>query len=373
MAVHSFDRLAHGRDNNFNLVRMLAASAVVVSHSFALPRGNWGEPLSSFGFTLGGAAVAVFFALSGFLILKSFERRTSFVEFTVARILRIMPALAIVAVLTAFVVGPLFTRLPLGGYFADRHSYQYVPQVLSLRWLPGALPGLFETLPRPQANGPLWTLYYEVVCYTVLALTGIAGLLSRRLFPLALLGYGAAYALLLQVPPPHQADAQNYAYLSLPFAVGMAVYRYRQRVPAHIAIVAALAALAAAATHFDMLGPEARLIAIGYGALWAAQVNNPILLRYNRIGDFSYGTYIYGWPVQQMIVSLDPNIHPLLLIAIALPATIFCGMVSWFTIEKPALGRKHSTSEAMLRLFGRRRQPRPLPPSAAAPQAGGQD
>jgi peptidoglycan/LPS O-acetylase OafA/YrhL len=353
MALRNFDGLAHGRDNNFNLIRMLAASAVVVSHSFPLPQGHWTEPFINMGFTLGGAAVAVFFALSGFLIFKSFERRPSIVEFAVARILRIVPALAVVAILTAFVVGPLFTRLPLADYFGDRHSWQYVPQVLSLRWLPGSLPGLFELNPRPQANGPLWTLYYEVACYICLGLAGLVGMLKPRYFPFLLLLYAAAYVILLRQTGPRQADAWNYAYLSLPFAVGMIVYRYRGAVPAHFGLVVALGLAAAAATYCDVLGPELRLVALAYLALWAARAESPILLRYNRLGDYSYGVYIYGWPIQQMAVSLYPDIHPLLLIAVALPAATLCGAISWYFIERPALTRKDEASEWALGLLSR--------------------
>lgn len=366
MKFHSFEGLARGRDNNFNLIRLLAAAAVVVSHSFALPEGNWAEPFSSLGFTLGGAAVAVFFALSGFLIFKSFERRPSFIEFGVARILRIFPALALVAVLTAFLVGPLFTRLPLDDYFADRHSYQYVPAVLSLRWLPGSLPGLFETLPHPQANGPLWTLYYEVVCYVALGLAGIAGLLRPGRMPFAILAYALLYFILVRQTGPQAADAHNYAYLSLPFMIGMIVYRYKERVPANFAIVVILGIVAAAATSFEVLGPEARLVAIAYGSLWAAQVKKPLLLQYNRLGDYSYGVYIYGWPIQQMAVSLDRDIHPILLMAIALPAVVLCGAISWYSIEKPALARKHATSELMLRLISRFRRSDPGEGSASS-------
>lgn len=346
MAGHGFAPLAEGRDNNFNLLRMLAASTVIVSHSYALPGPPWIEPFLNHGVNLGGCAVIVFFASSGFLIFGSFERRPLLLDFGMARLLRLLPALGLLSLITAFIIGPLFTRLPLSAYFTDRQTYEYVPAVLSLRWALANLPGLFDTLPYKAVNGSLWTLWYEALCYLGLALVGVAGLLARKRFLLALMLYAVVnLALTLTTHVP--------TWLAQSFVLGMIVYRYRERVPAHFAIVVALALLAAAATWRDVLGVEARVLAISYGALWAAQINIPALLQYNRIGDYSYGVYIYGWPIQQMVITLNPNIHPLLLIAAALPAATLCGAISWFTIERPALRQKRAASQLATRIFSR--------------------
>ena len=69
-AVRLADRLG-SRDNNFDLLRLLAAWAVLVSHSFALLGRP--EPLHQFGTTLGNVGVLIFFAVSGLLIRRSWE------------------------------------------------------------------------------------------------------------------------------------------------------------------------------------------------------------------------------------------------------------------------------------------------------------
>jgi peptidoglycan/LPS O-acetylase OafA/YrhL len=350
--ARTFESLAHGRDNNFNLTRMLAASAVIVSHSFALPTGPWQEPFHQFGFTLGGLAVSVFFALSGFLISASFERRPALIEFGIARGLRILPALAVVTMLTALALGPLVTRLPLTDYFRDRHTWLYVPEALSLRWMAFSLPGVFDTLRYPVVNGPLWTLYYEVTCYVGLAIALRVEMAVKRapswlIFAL----YALLYLALIHSGGPRHADALVYAQLSLPFILGMAAYRFRAHVPANGALVVLLVLLAVATLFLDILAFESRMLAAAYGALYLAQFPSQLLRRYNALGDYSYGVYIYGWPIQQLVLLHAPMTHPAILIAIALPAAILCGILSWYLVEKPALARKQALSSMGARLL----------------------
>jgi peptidoglycan/LPS O-acetylase OafA/YrhL len=104
---------AQGKDNNFNLIRLIAALAVLVTHSFAIATGNPElEPLRGWlGMTIGDFAVDAFFITSGFLVTASLARRQSGLEFVCARVLRIYPALLVMVALTVFVVGPLLSRL----------------------------------------------------------------------------------------------------------------------------------------------------------------------------------------------------------------------------------------------------------------------
>lgn len=125
---------AHGRDNNFNLIRLLAALAVMVSHSFALALGGGSfEPFrSSLGMSPGMIAVDVFFATSGFLVTASLLSRRNPIEFIRARGLRIFPGLLVVLALTVFVLGPVFTSLPLSTYFTEWETYRYLVKCLTL-------------------------------------------------------------------------------------------------------------------------------------------------------------------------------------------------------------------------------------------------
>lgn len=309
----NFAPLAHGRDNNMQLLRILAAAAVIVSHSFPIT----GRPIEpgAYGVTLGTLAVWVFFALSGFLIYKSFERQPlwAFIE---ARALRIYPALIVVTLLTVVVLGPAMTTLPLATYFTDRATIQYIPRALSLKFVSFSLPGVFGGY---GVNGPTWTLWYEVVCYAGLAL-GLGMLRSFRLFLVC-------FAVLLLF-----ARDTTYAELMLAFVTGMAAYRYRDRLPASAWVAVGL--LIASAL-FHALAP----IAVGYAALCLAQVKGP-WLAYNRLGDYSYGLYIYGWPVQMLVMAFLPSLSPLVLAATALPLALGLAYLSWTIVERPALNQK---------------------------------
>ena len=104
------------RDNNINFLRFIAASRVIWFHMasvLAIP-----EPYIM-GQGLGPIAVNIFFVLSGYLIAKSWTRSSSFGSYLIRRIARIFPGLAVVILLSVFVMGPIVTSLPLGDYFAD--------------------------------------------------------------------------------------------------------------------------------------------------------------------------------------------------------------------------------------------------------------
>lgn len=340
MTVVTFAERDHGRDNNFNLLRMAAASAVLVSHSWALTLGRRvPEPLiEQTGYSLGVAAVVVFFAISGYFITKSFDRRTLLADFLLARVSRIFPGLVVALCLTAFAIGPALTTLPLGEYLRTPQTWIYTPQNALLVHQQFGLPGLFEGNPfRGVANGSLWTLKYEVGCYAGVVAAGYCGLLRARTMPVVLL---AAAAAAIVVPGANMAMSARVAILCAAFALGSGVYVYRAHVPISGLAVAILVALAFA-THGTRLFPLTYALALGYTALAAGFADWPALRRYNRLGDYSYGVYIYAFPVQQAAVALAPGLSPWSLVAISFPPTLLLAILSWRFIESPALDHRH--------------------------------
>ena len=168
MKLSSF---TNGRDNNFNIIRILAALAVLVSHSFILT-GIGAEPIKAVtGITLGGMAVDVFFITSGFLVSASLLTRRSIPEYLCARALRIFPAMLVVTGLTVFCLGVCFTDIPLLSYFTAPATYKYLFKNSTL--IAGVvfhLPGVFEHNPlKGEVNGPIWSIPFELRFYALLA------------------------------------------------------------------------------------------------------------------------------------------------------------------------------------------------------------
>ena len=186
--MHSLRDVAIGRNNNFNLLRMIAATAVVISHAFPISLGMQAvEPLEpTLHFSLGTLSVFTFFAISGFFISQSFDRRRSLIDFAAARVLRIYPGLLVTLLITALIIGPMFTTMPLISYFTDRDTALYVTRNLTLKWLQYDLPGVLRDNPYTAiVNGSLWSLFYEVSCYILVVALGVSGVAGRRRYRFA--------------------------------------------------------------------------------------------------------------------------------------------------------------------------------------------
>ncbi len=335
---------ARGRDNNFNLIRAVAATAVLVSHAYPLALGGGTlEPLSALtGYSLGTLSVYVFFAISGFLIAASFARRPSPLAFLAARGLRLFPGLLVSLLLVALVMGPLVSDLRLGDYLTDRRLWYFVPRNLTLISPAYGLPGVFDGNPYPAVEGPIWTLFYEVVCYAGVLLAGVLGAFGQRwrmgLFVLvyfaAWIGYSVTGADLdYKITKLHE--------LSLPFVLGAVFYVLQDRLPLSLWGVVGLGALAIGLRASAVAYP-AMILALSYGVLWLAYGPRlGWLLAYNRLGDYSYGIYIYAFPLQGLVVWLWGPMSPLENIALALPLTLVCAVLSWHLVEAPALALRH--------------------------------
>lgn len=334
-----------GRDNNFNLIRMVAASAVLVSHSFPISQGQGvDEPLeATLGFSLGLLAVYAFFILSGFLVANSLKRRSSIKSFLWARSLRIIPGLFVAICLCAFAIGPLFTEMSLANYLTSNEVYSYVLKNISFVELQYKLPATFEMNTYPNAvNGSLWTLPYEVYCYIALALVGYLGLFQKKenIVYLALL-YLSLWTVMLYFPLPSIIETKLSIFLDLGFGflIGICAFIYRKHIKINSKYLSLLLLLTFLAFGTILFRPIF-IIALGYLLFWLSYVPKGRIRSYNKIGDYSYGVYIYAFPVQQSLMYLHPNLSAESLIINAFLITLPLGVLSWHFIEKPALGMK---------------------------------
>ena len=342
-----------GRDNNFNLIRFLAASAVLVSHSFALSTGTsasepWGRLL---GITPGSTAVEIFFLTSGFLVTASLVRRKDVRSFALARMLRIYPGLIVAVSLTVLAVGLRFTSLPPSSFFTNAQTWIYWARTTTLvANVAHLLPGAFENNPwRFAVNSSLWTLPYELTMYAVLALAWMAvarmhqatsGLFGRVIVALALVLL-LTYLLLIGIV------TSSALRLSAMFFVGSALYVLKDRVPLSGRLFAVVLAVLIASMFEKKLFAYCYPLALPYLVFYVAYVPGGLVRRFNRIGDYSYGIYIYAWPVQQMTAALVPGVKPLEMFVLAFLGTCTLAVASWHLIEKPSLAMKTEAARAV--------------------------
>ena len=333
------------RENNrFDILRLIAAWLVLFSHCYPLGGRAASEPMASIlGIdTLGGVGVTIFFVLSGYLVTLSLERSPNLLEFARRRALRIYPALIAVCLLCVVVLGPWMTTWPLAAYWQHSLTWTYL-QNASAWFIHYPLPGVFYTNPHPiSVNGALWSLPYEIACYGVLALASLLPLPLR--YKTSLLGAGLLIVLLLR-PDASQLGAFDrylgmdyyHAKLGLLFALGAVFAGWRT----HIRPMVLPALLVLAVALVLPKGPwQLLLYLLGVGTLtlWLA-LNGRWLPRVpQRLGDWSYGAYLYGFPVQQVLAHY--KLHEASFAGYVLASTVVTFMLaglSWHWVEKQAL------------------------------------
>ncbi len=320
--------------NNFDFLRFVAAAAIVFTHAYALRLGFVGIGLTDPILLVGQAALAALLVTSGYLITSSWVSTSSAKRFVWKRFLRVVPALIPMIFFTLFIIGPLMTTLPLGEYFYALFSTAGLATVPFFE--DGSVIGLFQINPWTYVNGPLWTIPVEVVMYGVVAVLGIAGLL-RRWGVIPTLAAINALIWLVWFDDPVMSKVRYSLY----FLIGAYLYIHRKQIPYHPAIAGALLVvlIVSALTPYSAV---AGVVCIPYLTLYAAYLPVPFLNTFGRAGDFSYGTYIYHYPIQQTLIQATGNMLSLpALFGLSFLMTFALAFFSWHIIEKRAMAAKN--------------------------------
>lgn len=340
------------RHNNFDLLRLAAATSVIFSHAFLLAENSQDhDPLMMLtgGQTiLGLVGVFIFFTISGYLITQSFDTSRTPLIFLAKRALRIFPGLIVCLLFCVFVVGPLTTALPLGEYLALPQPYLFLIHNAVLDVVFNRLPGVVFGPGNAGGiiNGPLWSLPCEALLYLMLCMLGLCRLLT---LPVGLLLFALGIGCLWFDTSGDTLGGTGW--LLGFFAAGICAYRLRgpRFADWRLALLALAGLILGAALHgflvaFPLCG--------GYLTIFAATNQQFAPVRAARFGDLSYGLYIYGWPVEQCVVYFaGPGVPWWEVFAIAMTLSLVTAWLSWHGVEKrfrlPALvGRRPATIEA---------------------------
>ena len=332
-------------NNNFDLIRLVAALTVMLGHSYGL-QAMPTEPLLWFTYreSFGSVAVYAFFMISGMLVSASFANQSSAWRFLGLRVLRIWPGAMACAAFIVLVVGPIFSGLPVSAFLSDPQTFRWLfHNALLIDPVGGPLPQLFELNHlRSLVNATVWTLPVELKCYVIVLVAGLLGCIDSRRRTLAVVTVvGVVFAIFANHPPKlaslHDFFMLPLAYSFYPvpfFLLGMLLYAFRDRVVIH-GMPALVLLVAYVVLRHSRFGPILLYPAFAYGVLWLG--STPMLRRVVPKHDYSYGIYLYGFVVQQSLSGLYPAMNNYLSLLFAVPITVMLAALSWHLVERPCM------------------------------------
>lgn len=342
----------------FDFCRIALALSIIVFHSFTtLGQGKMEN--TELLWILNVSVLPMFFGLSGFLVAGS-AQRLNLQNFLINRGIRIVPALSVEILLSALILGPLLTSVALSQYFTDGEFFRYFLNMLGI--VHYELPGMFESNPNNIVNASLWTVPLEIACYALISILIFTKSLHRWWFVVAMgvawtaAGYLynrfdlGATTFIAQVEMAKTlltgAFAQRGPGLIPCFLFGILVYNYRDKIPYSGVLalfsLAALAAIGGAGSFGWVQSPLFVAVTTPlfvYLIVYVGLSRMPKVPFYHR-GDYSYGIYLYGYPLQQTIVQFFPEINIFAHIAASIIGVTIFATFSWHCIEKPILAMR---------------------------------
>ena len=318
------------RNNSLNFLRVFGALLVIVSHSPHVT--GLGEHPNIGTMELGVIPVTYFFVISGFLITGS-RYKLNGPRFTARRLARIFPGWWLAVVITGLGLSAIAGH-ERGGWNLHR-ALLYI--VRNLLFLPGQ-GGLGSTLHGsgdPSTwNGSVWTIPVELMCYFTIGCFLAVPYFRHRLKTWSIVACVLTIAVGEYIAQSNPEP--GFLYLLAFFAAGVFLYAWQDRIPLNGRF--ALGALAITAVCFQVHQIVfLATIPYAYLILWFGAYAPQWMKNVGTKNDFSYGIYLYAWPVQQVLVAYHLQDHGLWVFNIvAMVCSFALAMVSWFLVEHPA-------------------------------------
>ena len=321
-------------------VRWALAGAVMIAHAWEINDGM--DPLGVYNWQASDLAVNGFFILSGMLIAKSLETRRHLGEYFKSRFLRLFPALALVVFASLVFFGPVFSPASAGPFLKDPDTWTYVARVFGLMDPRGDVAGAFSGNPEPHLNAPLWTIRFEVFCYILVGLAFAAGMFKNRVIVLGLFLIFTLVSMTRFLPDYSVLSPAGYDFfrLTAAFLLGVLLYYVPEFRRPRLMMVLICAVLFLVFGRLWVSELFANLF-LAFGVLYAGFYGREIS-RLAKLPDYSYGIYIWHYPILQALEYSIPSLQSWQLLMLATPLVLICSGLSWHYLEKPALRLKNA-------------------------------
>lgn len=334
--------------NNFDILRLIAALGVIIGHAYAIapqyPLQDGILSILHFDYS-GSLAVKFFFFLSGLLVTNSIILKPNAFQFFAKRAFRIFPGLLVCLLIAVFVVGPIFTKVPLEEYFSTSETWSYIYKNFFLTDLQWKLTGVFSNS-KYGLNGSLWTLPYEVLCYIYLAiLYGIGFLKNKIIANIFFISVIFVSFIFPQHLPAFFSQNPDSYLLPACFAMGALFANNKEIIKIDFYHLVLLWIFFIILNH-SAVYQFVFYIALFYSTLYISSLNS-VIKRLKISFDASYGVYIYGFMIQQCVFASLPAIGVHANQVITIVIAICLGTLSWFFIEKPFVDYGHNVLNNM--------------------------
>ena len=329
----------NGISTNINLLRFLAAIAVIIGHASYVAEGksDFVENFCNGQFNLGGISVAIFFFLSGFYVTKSSLKTKSVLEFMKKRCIRIFPQLWVVVVVCAFIAGPIWSTFSVGKYFGNANTYKFLLNGILIPV--HELPGVFQNnIYDASVDGPLWTMPVEFAAYCALAVVMIIcnnilkGKVEQKVFHI--LGCFGSFGIFVIVNVILQDQFLTTVFRHVViFFIGVLYYDYIDKIILNkiVAVIMIVLVVILCKTPFVNY---ALICFIPYIVVTFGLGTKQINLNW-KVVKCSYEMYLIGFPIQQMLVDLSGGkMNTISNILITLPFDIILAFGLFCLIEK---------------------------------------
>jgi len=331
------------RKINFNLIRFLLASFVIIFHNNIFLQRNFKKDIFYLLFNssihLGTFSVILFFLISGYLIVKSWDNNNNIRAFLLNRILRIYPGFIVASIISCFLIGPFVGYENYFKQFNYRHFIEGLFLLIMPR-TPHVFPGSFIEL----INASMWTINNEFVCYLLVLILGVVSFVKKKFG--WLLFFTTFFSIIILGQIFNIKNITNFfsnyivkefvdIYWIFSFFIGGTYYLFGRPYLNRKPIIIISAILMLICFYNKDIVEYALPIFGGYIVLSFAEKTIPFLSNFNKLPDISYGIYLYGWPISKFLIFCQPNIgHRLLNLESFLLAILF-GLFSWYLIEEP--------------------------------------